>query len=71
MSGTDMDPKTSEYAFFKKLKNDASLRFYAHPLKKDASLSSKKPRSSDYSRGWLNLNVKGILYIHVDVGRFY
>ncbi|XP_057427551.1 uncharacterized protein LOC130720868 isoform X3 [Lotus japonicus] len=49
-AGTDMDPKTSEYAFFKKLKNDASLRFYAHPLKKDASLSSKKPRSSDYSR---------------------
>ncbi|KAK2401422.1 hypothetical protein QL285_051020 [Trifolium repens] len=47
---TTCDPKTSEYAFFKKLKKDASLRFSSDPVKKDDSLSSKKPESGDCSK---------------------
>jgi hypothetical protein len=50
------DPKTSEYAFFKKLKKDASLRFSSDPVKKDDSLSLKKPESGDCSKGWFNFN---------------
>jgi len=51
------DPKTSEYAFFKKLKKDASLRFSSAPGKKDDdSLSSKKPEFDDSFKGWFNLN---------------
>ncbi|KAK7345699.1 hypothetical protein VNO77_16309 [Canavalia gladiata] len=47
--GADTDPKTSEYAFFKKLKKDASGRVRSRPLQKDYCLSSKKPESSYYS----------------------
>ncbi|PNY17927.1 hypothetical protein L195_g014683 [Trifolium pratense] len=47
---TTCDPKTSEYAFFKKLKKDASLRFSSGPVKKDDSWSSKKPESDDCSK---------------------
>ena len=51
------DPKTSEYAFFKKLKKDASLRFSSGPGKRDDdSLSYKKPEFDDCSKGWFNLN---------------
>ncbi|TKY52804.1 hypothetical protein E2542_SST24326 [Spatholobus suberectus] len=46
----DTDPKTSEFAFFKKLKKDASLGFRSHPLQKDSRLSSKKPEFNEYSR---------------------
>jgi len=48
------DPKTSEFAFFKKLKKDASEGFRIRPLQKESRQSSKKPESTDYSRGWLN-----------------
>ncbi|CAI8602758.1 unnamed protein product [Vicia faba] len=45
---TTCDAKTSEYAFFKKLKKDASLKFSSGPVKKDdSSLSSKKPESGE------------------------
>ncbi|CAK8571685.1 unnamed protein product [Lathyrus sativus] len=48
---TTCDPKTSEYAFFKKLKKDASLKFSSGPVKKDdLSLSSKKPESGECSK---------------------
>ncbi|RDX88686.1 hypothetical protein CR513_29694, partial [Mucuna pruriens] len=47
--GAATDPKTSEFAFFKKLKKDASLGFPSNPLQKDSRLSSKKPESRDYS----------------------
>ncbi|KAJ1416840.1 hypothetical protein SESBI_16995 [Sesbania bispinosa] len=63
----DTDPKTSEFAFFKKLKKDANLRFRPRPLQKDACLSPKKPESGDYSRGWFNLKVKKkFVYFLVD-----
>ncbi|CAL0299632.1 unnamed protein product [Lupinus luteus] len=45
----DTDPKTSEYAFFKKLKKDAGLGVHSHPVQKDAG-QLKKPESSDCSR---------------------
>ena len=51
-SGADNDPKTSEYAFFKKLKKDAGLRFHSRPLQKDDS-QPKKTIPSEYCRGWL------------------
>jgi len=57
-SGADTGPKTSEFAFFKKLKKDASAGFRSRPMQKDSRLSSKKPESSGYSRGWLNFNFK-------------
>ncbi|CAL5207095.1 unnamed protein product [Lathyrus oleraceus] len=48
---TTCDPKTSEYAFFKKLKKDASLKFSSGPVKKDdSSLSSKKSESGECSK---------------------
>ncbi|KAG8640281.1 hypothetical protein MANES_13G042500v8 [Manihot esculenta] len=37
---SDDDPKTSEYAFFKKLKEDASHRFHSHALHQDKNRSS-------------------------------
>ncbi|KAK7393327.1 hypothetical protein VNO78_21880 [Psophocarpus tetragonolobus] len=46
----DADPKTSEFAFFKKLKKDACEGFRSRPLLKDSCLSSKKRDSSGYSR---------------------
>ncbi|QHO53013.1 uncharacterized protein DS421_2g44200 [Arachis hypogaea] len=48
-TGTN-DPKTSEYAFFKKLKQDAGLRFNSHrPVQKDDSLP-KEPEQTEHSR---------------------
>ncbi|KAG2402718.1 uncharacterized protein HKW66_Vig0239150 [Vigna angularis] len=44
------DPKTSEFAFFKKLKKDASDGFHLRPLQKESRQSSKKSESTDYSR---------------------
>ncbi|XP_058746615.1 uncharacterized protein LOC131619541 [Vicia villosa] len=44
------DPKTSEYAFFKKLKKDASLKFSSGLVKEDGSLSSKKSESGECSK---------------------
>ncbi|XP_047165338.1 uncharacterized protein LOC124834641 isoform X1 [Vigna umbellata] len=44
------DPKTSEFAFFKKLKKDASDGFHLRPLQKESRQSSKKLESTDYSR---------------------
>ncbi|CAJ1968301.1 unnamed protein product [Sphenostylis stenocarpa] len=49
-SSAETDPKTSEFAFFKKLKKDASEGFHSRSLQKDARLSSQKPESTDYSR---------------------
>ncbi|KAE9619420.1 hypothetical protein Lalb_Chr02g0152931 [Lupinus albus] len=46
---TYTNPKTSEYAFFKKLKKDAGLRVHSHPVQKDAD-QPKKPESSDCCR---------------------
>lgn len=46
-------PKTSEYAFFKKLKEDAGQRCHSSSIQRDAYLL-KKPKSNDCSRGWLN-----------------
>ncbi|MED6183429.1 hypothetical protein PIB30_037775 [Stylosanthes scabra] len=43
------DPKTSEYAFFKKLKKDAGLRFNSHPVQNDDSLP-KEPEQTEHSR---------------------
>ncbi|MED6134739.1 hypothetical protein PIB30_039741 [Stylosanthes scabra] len=43
------DPKTSEYAFFKKLKKDAGLRFNSHPVQKDDSLP-KVPKQTKLSK---------------------
>ncbi|KAJ7977129.1 Protein trichome birefringence-like [Quillaja saponaria] len=48
------EPKTSEYAFFKKLKGDAGQRCHSHSLYKEAYLS-KKPESSDCSRERTNI----------------
>ncbi|KAL9318248.1 hypothetical protein ACSQ67_014765 [Phaseolus vulgaris] len=45
------DPKTSEFAFFKKLKKDASEGFRSRPLQKESRQSSKRPESTNYSRG--------------------
>ncbi|KAK7279465.1 hypothetical protein RJT34_24518 [Clitoria ternatea] len=42
------DPKTSEYAFFKKLKKDASFRFRSHPLDNDSSVSSSMNHESSH-----------------------
>ncbi|KAJ9169706.1 hypothetical protein P3X46_017867 [Hevea brasiliensis] len=48
------DPKTSEYAFFKKLKSDANHRFHSHALHQDENQSlNLKP--SDYSRERTNI----------------
>ncbi|XP_068491870.1 uncharacterized protein [Phaseolus vulgaris] len=44
------DPKTSEFAFFKKLKKDASEGFRSRPLQKESRQSSKRPESTNYSR---------------------
>lgn len=51
-NAADDDPKTSEYAFFKKLKEDASHRFHSHALHQDKNRSSNlKP--NDCFRGRL------------------
>ncbi|KAL5149083.1 hypothetical protein HKD37_13G036002 [Glycine soja] len=58
----DTGPKTSEFAFFKKLKKDASAGFRSRPMQKDSRLSSKKPESSGYSReknGDIRVGIKG------------
>ncbi|KAF5732605.1 hypothetical protein HS088_TW17G00135 [Tripterygium wilfordii] len=43
------DPKTSEYAFFKKLKEGTSRRLHSHPSQSE-NLPTKKFKSSDFLR---------------------
>ncbi|XP_006480167.2 uncharacterized protein LOC102617869 isoform X9 [Citrus sinensis] len=44
------EPKTSEYAFFKKLKTNAGRRFNSHPLQKE-EIQPNKFKSSEFLRG--------------------
>lgn len=46
------EPKTSEYAFFKKLKTNAGRRFNSHPLQKE-EIQPNKFKSSEFLRGRL------------------
>ncbi len=63
------DPKTSEFAFFKKLKENAVDKFQSHTLHKEEN-QSKKFKISDCSGGkssemHLNCNVGLFVYIYV------
>lgn len=48
------DAKTSEYAFYKKLKKDAGHKVGFHPLNYDANrIQAKNLKSGSYSKGEL------------------